>query len=200
MERFAFDQQIARMAEKNLLYEVIKAFSRVDLTPERVDHMQMGYVSEELIRIGAEQSNEEAGEHFTPREVIKLKVNLLLSPEQDLRRSYVVKTIFDPACGTGGMLSVAERYIRDLNAKANPNLYGQDWNDEADWTDHGRSYWEVRSARSYSGDRAGNARCRQLIAEGRPERNDGFHWTSGITGTHGPSSEVNDFIQKLERV
>jgi hypothetical protein len=131
MERFAFDQQIARMAEKNLLYEVIKAFARVDLSPERVDNMQMGYVFEELIRIGAEQSNEEAGEHFTPREVIKLMVNLLLSPEQDLRRSHVVKTIFDPACGTGGMLSVAERYIRDLNTEANPILYGQDWNDEA---------------------------------------------------------------------
>ena len=91
----------------------------------------MGYVFEELIRIGAEQSNEEAGEHFTPREVIKLMVNLLLSPEKDLRKSHVVKTIYDPACGTGGMLSVAEKYIRDLNAEANPHLFGQDWNDEA---------------------------------------------------------------------
>ena len=131
MERFAFDQQIARMAEKNLLYEVVKKFAAVDLSPDRVDNIQMGYVFEELIRIGAEQSNEEAGEHFTPREVIKLMVNLLLSPEQDLRKSHVVKTIYDPACGTGGMLSVAERYIRDLNADADPHLFGQDWNDES---------------------------------------------------------------------
>ena len=131
MERFAFDQQIARMAEKNLLYEVIKKFAAVDLSPVRVDNVQMGYVFEELIRIGAEQSNEEAGEHFTPREVIKLMVNLLLSPEQDLRKSHVVKTIYDPACGTGGMLSVAEKYIRDLNADADPHLFGQDWNDES---------------------------------------------------------------------
>ena len=131
MERFAFDQQIARMAEKNLLYEVIKAFAKLDLSSEHVDNVQMGYVFEELIRIGAEQSNEEAGEHFTPREVIKLMVNLLLSPEKDLRRSHVVKTIYDPACGTGGMLSVAEKYIRDLNADANPHLFGQDWNDES---------------------------------------------------------------------
>ncbi|MCI0691889.1 type I restriction-modification system subunit M [candidate division KSB1 bacterium] len=131
MDRFAFDQQIARMAEKNLLFEVIKAFGKIDLSPERVDNIQMGYVFEELIRIGAEQSNEEAGEHFTPREVIKLMVNLLLSPEKDLRRSHVVKTIYDPACGTGGMLSVSEKYIRDLNAEANPLLFGQDWNDEA---------------------------------------------------------------------
>src|SRR6266496_2834111 len=131
MERFAFDQQIGRMAEKNLLYEVIKAFARIDLSPERVDNTQMGYVFEELIRVGAEQSNEEAGEHFTPREVIKLMVNLLLSPEKDLARSHVVKTIFDPACGTGGMLSVSEKYIRNLNSDANPLLFGQDWNDEA---------------------------------------------------------------------
>ncbi len=131
MERFAFDQQIARMAEKNLLYEVIKAFAAVDLSPSRVDNVQMGYAFEELIRIGAEQSNEEAGEHFTPREVIKLMVNLLLDPEKDLRKSHVVKTIYDPACGTGGMLSVAENYIRSLNSDARPLLYGQDWNDEA---------------------------------------------------------------------
>jgi type I restriction enzyme M protein len=131
MERFAFDQQVARMAEKNLLYEVVKAFAAVDLSPARVDNVQMGYVFEELIRIGAEQANEEAGEHFTPREVIKLMVNLLLSPERDLRKSHVVKTIYDPACGTGGMLSVAEKYIRDLNREASPHLFGQDLNDEA---------------------------------------------------------------------
>lgn len=131
MDRFAFDQQIARMAEKNLLFEVIKKFAALDLSRQRVDNIQMGYVFEELIRIGAEQSNEEAGEHFTPREVIKLMVNLLLSPEQDLRKSHVVKTIYDPACGTGGMLSVSESYIRELNAEANPHLFGQDWNDEA---------------------------------------------------------------------
>lgn len=131
MERFDFGTQIAKMAEKDLLYLVIKAFAAIDLSPERVDPMQMGYVFEELIRIGAEQANEEAGEHFTPREVIKLMVNLLLSPEKDLARSHVVKTIYDPACGTGGMLSVSEKYIHDLNADAQPKLFGQDWNDDA---------------------------------------------------------------------
>jgi type I restriction enzyme M protein len=131
MERFDFGAQIGRMAEKDLLYLVIKNFAAVDLSLHRVDNIQMGYVFEELIRIGAEQSNEEAGEHFTPREVIRLMVNLLLSPEKDLARSHVVKTIYDPACGTGGMLSVAEKYIRDLNAEAQPRLFGQDWNDEA---------------------------------------------------------------------
>lgn len=131
MEKFAFDIQITRMADKDLLFEVIKKFSKIDLSPERVDNVQMGYVFEELIRIGAEQSNEEAGEHFTPREVIKLMVNLLLAPEKDLARSHVVKTIYDPTCGTGGMLSVAEQHIKALNAEAQPKLFGQDWNDEA---------------------------------------------------------------------
>ena len=131
IERFKFPEQIAYMTEKDLLYLVIKRFAAIDLSPRRVDNIQMGYVFEELIRIGAEQSNEEAGEHFTPREVIKLMVNLLLSPEKDLARSHVVKTIYDPACGTGGMLSVAEKYIRDLNTDAQPKLFGQDWNDEA---------------------------------------------------------------------
>jgi len=132
MERFAFDQQIARMADKNILFEVIKAFCDPKLEViGNIDNTQMGYVFEELIRIGAEQANEEAGEHFTPREVIKLMVNLLLAPEKDLARSHVVKTIYDPACGTGGMLSVSENYIRQLNRDAHPKLFGQDWNDEA---------------------------------------------------------------------
>ena len=131
MEKFKFSEQIAHMAEKNILFEVIKAFAGIDLSPQRVDQMQMGYVFEELIRIGAEQSNEEAGEHFTPREVIKLMVNLLLAPEHDFAKSHVVKTIYDPACGTGGMLSVAEEYIRHLNSEAKPKVFGQDWNDEA---------------------------------------------------------------------
>ncbi|MBD3377255.1 N-6 DNA methylase [candidate division KSB1 bacterium] len=132
-ERFDFGIQVNRLNEKSLLFNVIEQFAsdKMDLSPSNIDNVQMGYVFEELIRIGAEQSNEEAGEHFTPREVIRLMVNLLLSPEEDLRKSHVVKTIYDPACGTGGMLSVAEQYIRDLNNEAQPQLYGQDWNDEA---------------------------------------------------------------------
>lgn len=132
-EKLEFGIQVTKMNEKNLLFNVVKKFAsdEVDLSPANIDNLQMGYVFEELIRIGAEQSNEEAGEHFTPREVIKLMVNLLLSPETDLRKSHVVKTIYDPACGTGGMLSVAEDYIRKLNSEAQPHLFGQDWNDEA---------------------------------------------------------------------
>jgi type I restriction enzyme M protein len=133
-DRFEFEDEIRKMAEKNILYQVIKKFAFVDLTPPplgKIDNLQMGYIFEELIRIGAEQSNEEAGEHFTPREVIKLMVDLLLSPEEDLAESFKVKKIYDPACGTGGMLSEAEQYLKQLNEDSQPHLYGQDWNDEA---------------------------------------------------------------------
>lgn len=170
MERFRFGEQIAHMAEKNILFEVVKAFAGIDLSPRRVDHMQMGYVFEELIRIGAEQSNEEAGEHFTPREVIKLMVNLLLAPERDLAKSDVVKTIYDPACGTGGMLSVAEEYIRHLNRDARPHLYGQDWNDEA---------WAVcKSDMLIKGEDADNVILGDTFTADGFERNaDGNKWT-----------------------
>lgn len=135
-ERFEFGIQVNKMNEKNLLFEVIKKFASpdIDLSPSKIDNMQMGYIFEELIRIGAEQSNEEAGEHFTPREVIKLMVNVLFSPSEDLaelRKSHVVVKIYDPACGTGGMLSVSENHIKSLNTSAQPHLFGQDWNDEA---------------------------------------------------------------------
>jgi type I restriction enzyme M protein len=173
MERFAFDQQIARMAEKNLLYEVIKAFCdpKIDLTFPRLSsaqaNIQMGYVFEELIRIGAEQANEEAGEHFTPREVIKLMVNLLLSPEKDLGKSHVVKTIYDPACGTGGMLSVAQKYLRDLNAQSNPHLFGQDLNDES---------WAVcKSDMLIKGDDAENIRRGDSFTQDAFDRDDKGH-------------------------
>ena len=133
INKFEFGDEIRKMTEKNLLYEVVKKFSdpALDLSTDKVDNLQMGYIFEELIRIGAEQANEEAGEHFTPREVIGLMVNLLLTFESDLGKSHVVKKIYDPACGTGGMLSVAEQFIKDHNKKSSPHLYGQDWNDEA---------------------------------------------------------------------
>ena len=170
MERFAFGEQIARMDEKNLLFQVVQRFAGLDLSPERVDNVQMGYVFEELIRIGAEQANEEAGEHFTPREVIRLMVSLLLSPEPDLGEGYKVKTIYDPACGTGGMLSVAEDYLRDHNRDANPHLFGQDWNDEA---------WAVcKSDMLIKGENAENIVLGDTFTkDGYERRPNGRRWT-----------------------
>ena len=131
IEKFGFSQHIQRMSEKNLLYNVINQFSRVDLTPHTVDNTQMGYVFEEIIRIGSEQANEEAGEHFTPREVIRLMANLILSSEVDLNKAGMVKTVYDPACGTGGMLSAADEFLRENNSAIRPILFGQDYNDES---------------------------------------------------------------------
>jgi type I restriction enzyme M protein len=170
MDRFAFELQIAKMNEKNLLYEVIREFGNIDLSPHRVKDQQMGYVFEELIRIGAEQANEEAGDHFTPREVIRLMVDLLLNPEEDIRRSHVVKTIYDPACGTGGMLSEAEKYIKENNIDAAPILFGQDYNDEA---------WAVcRSDMLLKGEDADNIVLGDTFKQDGFERNkDGEKWT-----------------------
>ena len=170
IERFGFADHIARMDEKNLLYEVVKAFAGVDLSVERVDNIQMGYVFEELIRVGAEQSNEEAGEHFTPREVIRLMVSLLLSPEPDLGTSHIVKTIYDPACGTGGMLSVAEEHLLENNRESRPILYGQDYNDEA---------WAVcKSDMLLKGQDANNViRGDTFTSDGFDRRPNGQPWT-----------------------
>ena len=170
MERFDVDTQIGRMDEKNLLFQVVQRFANLDLSPQRVDNMQMGYVFEELIRIGAEQSNEEAGEHFTPREVIRLMVSLLLSPEADLGKPHIVKTIYDPACGTGGMLTVAEKFLHDHNADAKPHLFGQDVNDES---------WAVcRSDMLIKGDDADRIVLGDsFTADGYRHRPDDTPWT-----------------------
>ncbi|MYJ47671.1 MAG: SAM-dependent DNA methyltransferase [Acidimicrobiales bacterium] len=131
MERFEFGAQIARMDEKGLLFQVVQRFAGLDLSPDQIDSAQMGYVFEELIRLGAEQANEEAGEHFTPREVIRLMVSLLLTSEDDLATPWLIKKVYDPACGSGGMIAEAESFLRRHNSDADPHLFGQDWNDEA---------------------------------------------------------------------
>ena len=131
IERFGFDPQIARMDRDGILYKVVARFADVDLHPNTVSNLEMGYLYEELIRRFSELSNETAGEHFTPREVIRLMVNLLFVEDDDLLRlPGKVTTLYDPACGTGGMLSVAEDYLRELNPKARLEVFGQELNDE----------------------------------------------------------------------
>jgi type I restriction enzyme M protein len=131
MHRFGFDVQIDRLDRSKLLYLVVSRFCDIDLHPDVVSNTEMGYIYEELIRRFSEQSNETAGEHFTPREVIRLMVNLLFVGEEDvLAKPGIVKTLFDPACGTGGMLSVAEEWLRELNPNAELRVFGQELNDE----------------------------------------------------------------------
>lgn len=131
VEQFELKQQIARLDKSGLLFLVLSRFADVDLHPNKVSNLDMGYIFEELIRKFAEQSNETAGEHFTPREVIRLMVNLLLTDDANaLRQNGVIRTLYDPACGTGGMLSVAETYVRELNKSAKLIPFGQELNPE----------------------------------------------------------------------
>lgn len=132
LEKYDFHSQIARLDAARLLYKVVQKFAEIDLSPQRVDSHQMGYAFEELIRKFSEISNETAGEHFTPREVIELMVNLLLAPDGDaLTQPGKVINILDPACGTGGMLSTAEEHITSLNPNAKVFLFGQELNAES---------------------------------------------------------------------
>jgi type I restriction enzyme M protein len=131
-EHFAFDQQIQKLDKTNRLFKLVQKFSEVDLHPDSVPNLDMGRTFEELVRRFNEAANEEADDHFTPREVIRLMVNLIFLPDSDaLQKKGVVRTLFDPAAGTGGMLSEASKYVRELNPDAKLVLFGQDYNPEA---------------------------------------------------------------------
>jgi type I restriction enzyme M protein len=132
IDRFDFDIQIERLRRANILYQVIGKFAELDLHPETVPNIEMGHLYEELIRKFSELSNETAGEHFTPREVIRLMVNLLFIDDADdvLTKRGIVRTLCDPACGTGGMLSIAEDHLRALNPQARLEVFGQELNAE----------------------------------------------------------------------
>ncbi|WP_145247439.1 type I restriction-modification system subunit M [Pseudomonas oryzihabitans] len=128
-ERFDFEKEIEKLEESNRLYQVVSQFAEIDLHPGRVDNITMGLLFEDLIRRFNESANETAGDHFTPREVIQLMVNLLLEPDTKvLTQKGVIVTICDPACGTGGMLAEAQSWIRAHNEQATVKVYGQDYN------------------------------------------------------------------------
>ncbi|WP_129840314.1 class I SAM-dependent DNA methyltransferase [Streptomyces sp. RFCAC02] len=163
LDKYEFDQQVRKLDGANLLYQVIGRFTDLDLHPDVVPNHNMGYIFEELIRRFAEQSNETAGEHFTPREVIKLMVNLLVAPDADaLTVPGVVRTVMDPACGTGGMLSAADDRIKALNPDATVEVYGQELNPESwaicrsDLMIKGQDPENIRFGNSFSDD--GHAR------------------------------------------
>jgi len=129
-ERFEFDKTLNKLAEKNKLFAVTEKFAQADFHPRTVSNIQMGLVFEELIRWANERSNETAGDHYTPREVISLMVQLIFALDDDaLTKSGVVRSIYDPTAGTGGMLSVADEYLRRANPGIQLSLYGQDYND-----------------------------------------------------------------------
>src|SRR5947208_3370842 len=131
-EKFNFEDHIDRLDRADILFQVIQKVAAIDLHPDVVPNFEMGTTFEELIRRFSEQSNETAGEHFTPREVIRLMVNLLFNEDSEaLTKKGVVRTLYDPAAGTGGMLSVAENYLHELNPSATLKVFGQELNPES---------------------------------------------------------------------
>jgi len=171
VEHFRFEQQIERLDRANLLFLVAQKFAAVDLHPARVTNREMGYIFEELIRKFSEQSNETAGEHFTPREVIRLMVGLLFIEDDDgLRRPGVVRTLYDPACGTGGMLSVAQEYLLEHNPDARLEAFGQEINGEsyaickADMMIKGQEADNIVFGNSFSEDKLPELRVDYLLS------------------------------------
>ncbi|MBW6408776.1 type I restriction-modification system subunit M [Clostridium weizhouense] len=161
IEKFNFDNQITRLAEKNLLYIVIQEFvtPNADLHPSKISNLEMGYIFEEIIRKFSEAHNEDAGQHYTPREVIELMVNILFYNDSELLTGDIAKTIYDPACGTGGMLSVAEDYLKKLNNNAELIAFGQEINDQtyaickADMLIKGANANNIRNGNTLSDDK-----------------------------------------------
>ena len=171
VEKFRFEEQIGRMDAGNLLFLVVQKFCNIDLHPDTVSNLEMGYIFEELIRKFSEASNETAGEHFTPREVIRLMVDLLFAPDDEgLTTPGVVRTMLDPACGTGGMLSVAEEYLRELNDKARLEVFGQELNPtsyatcKADMLIKGQNAGNIVFGNSFSSDGLSGVKADYLIS------------------------------------
>ena len=133
LQKFKFDGQITTMANKGILFIVMKEFTtpKANLHPDVISNLEMGYIFEEITRRFSEAHNEDAGQHYTPREVIQLMVNILFFDDNDiLSGNNVAKTLYDPACGTGGMLSVAEEYLHKLNSSTELMAFGQEINDQ----------------------------------------------------------------------
>ena len=166
LENFQFEKIVARLVKNRLLYEMIDAICKVDLHTEALDNHGMGYVFEELIRISNEQSNETAGEHFTPRDVIELMNTILFTGEkEELTQPGIIRTIFDPACGTGGMVDLGKKYVleqvcKDSHHKPTLITYGQEINEQ--------SYAIAKSGALITGEDANN------IKHGNSFSNDQF--------------------------
>lgn len=165
IENFQFDKVIARLVKNKLLYQMIDAICQVDLHTDKVDNHGMGYIFEELIRISNEQSNETAGEHFTPRDVIELMIKVVFSTEKEaLSQPGIIRTIYDPALGTGGMINLAKNYVLDelcQDAEYKPNIkaYGQEINEQ--------SYAIAKSEALITGENADNIRHGNTFTEDR---------------------------------
>jgi type I restriction enzyme M protein len=131
LEKFRFDQEIEQLEDANRLFKVFSEIACVNFHPDRIESLEMGYIFEDLVRRFNEQANQEAGDHFTPREVVKLIVNLLFTGEEAIHTAGNLIKIYDPACGTGGILSESEKEIIAQNDRAKVQLFGQEYNPES---------------------------------------------------------------------
>lgn len=160
IKNFDLNKQIEKMAGNGILYQVIDTFNseKANLHPNYVSNIEMGYIFEEIIRRFNELSNEEAGQHYTPREVIELMVNLIFEDEEDLADSSKIKTVYDGACGTGGMLTASMEYAKKLNSSSRMLCYGQELNAQtyaickADMLIKGKDSNNIRHGNTLSGD------------------------------------------------
>jgi len=171
LDKYGFDNTITRLDSAGLLFHVISRFADLDLHPNRVPNHAMGYIFEELLRKFSEMSNETAGEHFTPREVIRLMVNILFSEDDDaLRGTAPVRTMFDPACGTGGMLTGGQEHLSALNPRARLEVFGQELNPEtwaiarSDLMIKGQDPSRIRLGNSLSADEFTGRRFDYMLA------------------------------------
>ena len=160
IKNFDLNKQIEKMAGNGILYQVIDTFNseKANLHPSYVSNIEMGYIFEEIIRRFNELSNEEAGQHYTPREVIELMVNLIFEDEEELADSSKIKTVYDGACGTGGMLTASMEYAKKLNSSSRMLCYGQELNAQtyaickADMLIKGEDSNNIRHGNTLSGD------------------------------------------------
>src|SRR5882672_5011657 len=129
IQKFDFDNTLTKLDDAKLLYLVVEKFGTIDLHPDKVTNLEMGYIFEELIRKFNEALDENPGEHFTPREVIRLMASLMTSHDREsLKKGKVIRTVYDPCCGSGGMLTIAKGRIQEINPVADVHLFGQEVN------------------------------------------------------------------------
>ena len=131
LEKFLFTDTLKRLNDADILWHVFEKFTQIDLHRDEVSNLEMGYLFEDLIRRFSEMSNETAGEHFTPREVVRLIVEMLIANDRDAFKPGIIRTVYDPACGTGGMLSITEEEIKNSSPGVRVELYGQELNPES---------------------------------------------------------------------
>lgn len=172
VENFQIDKIVTKLSKNNLLFLLIDKFTEIDLHPSKVSNHEMGYIFEELLRRFSEMSNETAGEHYTPREVIRLMVNLLFAEQKEkLQGKGIIRTVFDPACGTGGMLTIAKEHIQQhINPNVEMVMFGQELNEQtyaiakSDVLIMGEDAENIRQGTSFSNDKFRGHRFNYMLS------------------------------------